>query len=489
MIQEMLVKLSSWSPLDTWMVLTAAVAAAACALPGAFLLLRRQSMLGDALSHTSLLGIVLGYLAADAVMDAGWASPGQAEWIRSALLFGGAVLIGVGAGVLTEWIQSFGRVESSAALGVVYTTFFAGGLLLIRWGADHVDLDPGCVLFGSLEMTVLETIPGTTIPWALVNCGAMLLLNVTLLLCFYKELTATTFDPVYAAAVGLPVRRIHDALTAVTAATLVASFKSVGSILVIAMLIVPAASAYLLTDRLGRLLLYATLLAALSALVGHVAAVGAPGPIMARLGFAGVGSANTAGTMALAIGFFFLCAATFGPRYGVVARRLADLRLQLAISGEDLLGILYRFEEQHLSDETRRSFFQEYARELNLDGLWGWLARARLRWQGHVVEGPAGPVPTDRGRAAAERLVRSHRLWEVYLAKHTVLPADHLHAAAHRVEHYIDPALEESLAEELSSPAEDPHGRSIPTSHVGPALPANPAVPPADPAASAPPRS
>lgn len=454
--------LAGWGPLDHAIVITGALAAMACALPGNYLVLRRQSMMGDALSHTALLGIVLAYLGTHAMLEANWITFEQYLWARPAAMFVGAVVIGIVSAWLTEGIQELGRVESSAALGVVFTSLFALGLLLIRLAADHVDLDPGCVLYGELETSIMDTLAGTAIPRAAAINAAVLVVNLVLVLVFYKELEVSAFDPALATTLGINARMMMYALMAVTAATLVAAFQSVGSILVIAMLIVPPATAHLLTDRLPRMVVLSLVIAAASAIVGHAAAISLPGPIFARLGFAGVSDASTSGMMAVACGGFFLLALVFAPQHGLVSRFLAQTFLSLRIVGEDLLGVLFRFEEQHLPIERQREAMAMVDVISGAGSWWLRLATWQLVWKkllnftgGHYELTPAG-------RELARTLVRSHRLWESYMAKHFTVPDDHLHATAHRVEHYIDPAMQDEIESELAGPSQDPHGRVIP---------------------------
>lgn len=166
MLREAIDILSHWSSLDTWIMLTAALAAMACAIPGVFLVVRRQSMMGDALSHTTLPGVVLAFLISHWLRTAGWLSPEAYDSSRHAVMFAGALVVGVLSAGLTEFVQRLGRVEASAALGVVFTTMFAGGLLLIRMAANSVHIDPDCVLYGIVETVVMDTVGSTNIPRA-----------------------------------------------------------------------------------------------------------------------------------------------------------------------------------------------------------------------------------------------------------------------------------------------------------------------------------
>jgi manganese/zinc/iron transport system permease protein len=455
-LPSLLDPLADWGLLDTWTVVTAALAAMACALPGAYLVLRRQSMMGDALSHTALLGIVVGFIAANSLRTEG------GEELPHTAMFLGAAVTGVLAALLTEGLRRIGGVEASAALGVVFTTMFALGLLLLRT-VDTAHIDAECVLFGTVETVVLEpgVIEGERIPSAAWLNGGMLLVNGLLILAFYKELKVSTFDPQLATALGINATAMHYGLMAVTALTLVAAFESVGSILVIAMLIVPPATAHLLTGRLSALLLLALLAAALSAVLGHVSALVVPPAVFGALGFEGVGSAGTAGMMAAAAGALFVLALVFAPRQGLLGQWLRRHRLSRKIAADDLLGLLYRLEERGLDEQTAAAP-RLVSEHLGLGPLTLWLTVRHLRRTGQIVRADDGFRLTDRGRRLASRLVRAHRLWESYLARHFQLAEDHLHESAHRVEHYLGEDLRAGLAKELRAPATDPHGRDIP---------------------------
>jgi manganese/zinc/iron transport system permease protein len=460
MIREFFQQLSRWDmSIDTWTVVTAALAAMACALPGVFLVVRRQSMMGDALSHTTLPGIVGAFLFAHYLSVSGWISSDVYDAWRHAAMFVGAMSIGVFSAVLTEWVQKQGRVESSAALGVVFTTLFAVGLLSIRLLADSVHIDPDCVLYGNIETVVLDLWPGTTIPRAAVVNGAALLANLALVGLFFKELRISAFDPALATTMGINARWMHYGLMAITAATLVSAFESVGSILVIAMLIVPAATAHLLTDRLSGLIGLSLVVAVLSAVIGHVLAITVPAIVFSRLGFDTVVDASTAGMVAVAGGMLFVAAIFLGPRHGIVSKFVHRTRLRLRIAAEDILGQLYRSGEKQGGDVALTS--NEFG-SLAVSGFVSRLALWQLTRAGDLSCVAAGYCLTRDGKRKAEQLVRSHRLWETYVAKHFELPDDHLHQSANWVEHFIDPMLRGELFAELSEPSKDPHGTVIP---------------------------
>ena len=285
-----------WTELDTWIVLTGALTAMACAVPGVFLLLNKQSMLGDAISHAVLPGLAIGFLVSGS---------------RDPLpMFLGAVLAGLFTGVVSGVIERRGRVEAGASLGVVFCSLFALGLILIRLAADHVDLDPGCVLYGALELAVIDS---ATVPRIVWQSAAILILNLFLAGVFFKELQVVAFDPRFAKASGIPSGLIQQGLTVVTALTTVVAFESVGSILVIAMLIVPGASAMLLSRSVSGVLLWSLVVAICSAVLGHVLAISvAPTWLGLLTGRHDLGSLSSAGMMAASAGgiFFSLLAAS-----------------------------------------------------------------------------------------------------------------------------------------------------------------------------------
>lgn len=285
----------TWTSLDTWIGITAMLSAIACALPGCFLVLRRMSMMGDAISHAVLPGLAVAFLVTHS---------------RDSLtMFIGAALVGVLTAVFVEAVHRHGQVEESAAMGVVFTSLFALGLVLLVRGADHVDLDAGCVLYGAMELVPLDTVDfmGAEVPRAVLKMGTVVIFNALFILALFKELTISTFDPALSDTVGINSRWMNLALMAVVAVTAVAAFESVGSILVIAMLIVPAATAQLLTQRLAPLIAVALITATLSAWLGHISAITLPTLV-------GFEDTNTAGMMAVASGFLFTLAVLFGPR-------------------------------------------------------------------------------------------------------------------------------------------------------------------------------
>lgn len=287
---------------DFWTAGTAVVCCVSCGVLGCFLVLRRMSLLGDAISHAILPGLALAFIITQS------RAPGP--------MIAGAMIVGVLTALLSGGLSRWGKVPEDASMGVVFTTLFALGVLLITLAARDVDIDPGCVLYGSIELVALELIPlgPIEVPRAFAWLGAVLLINLTLLLVFYKELKIVCFDPALATTLGISATVVHYGLMTAVATTSVAAFESVGSILVIAMLVAPGATAHLLTDRLSRMLLIAAGISALSAVAGYAFAVAL--------------NTSVAGMIASVSLVLFVLAVVAAPRHGVLARVLFARRLK-----------------------------------------------------------------------------------------------------------------------------------------------------------------
>jgi manganese/zinc/iron transport system permease protein len=287
--------------------LIAAVVAAACALPGVFLVLRRLALLSDAISHTILLGIVLAFFV---VRDLG-----------SPLLFLAAALTGVVTVSLVELLNRTRLVREDAAIGLVFPAFFSVGIILVSRYAGNVHLDADAVLLGELAMAPFHRLrwQGADLgPQALVVMSAILVLNAAFIGLFYKELKLATFDAGLAAALGFAPGVLHYALVLLVSVTAVGAFDAVGSILVVALMIAPPAAAYLVTDRLSRMLAWSVAFGVAGALGGYW--------------LAHFLDANIAGSMATMCGVLFGLTFLFAPERGLVAgaRRRRRQRWQFA---------------------------------------------------------------------------------------------------------------------------------------------------------------
>lgn len=416
--------------LDLFPLLAATSAALLCALLGNFLVLRRLSLMGDAISHAVLPGLVIAFILSSSR--------------SSAAMFLGAAGAGLATVALVEVVKKLGRVEPGAAMGVVFSVLFALGVLLIeRAAVRHVDLDAECVLHGQLETLVWFDAPsrladafslGTlrAMPPGVATLLVMLLLSGVFVSLLFKELRIAAFDPALATTQGFHAGALHYALMLFVAAATVASFEAVGSILVIAMLICPAAAARLLTDRLGAQIAVSLLCALLAAALGYFGASRVPALL-------GADAVNAAGSIAVVSGGLLALAALASPSHGVIARAVRRRRLARAVALDDLLASLYRAQERAAPAQTPPA--HSALRTARARGL---VDRASL-------------ALTDAGLARASEIVRRHRLWESYLVDRAGLAPDHVHAPAEVLEHLP--------ASPLPAPPEherDPHGRPIP---------------------------
>jgi manganese/zinc/iron transport system permease protein len=296
-----------WYSLDSWIVVIGILCAIACALPGCFLVLRRMSMMGDAISHAVLPGLAIAYILT--------------ESRSNIFMFVGAAAMGLLTALLTQAIARAGKVENGAAMGIVFTSLFALGLILISGGAARVDLDPNCVLFGAIELTPLDVIFDLQIaglwleiPRAFLVLSAVLFFNGLLIFLFYKELKIGTFDPAMARTLGKRPELMHALVMVMVAITAVAAFELVGSILVIALLIVPAATAQLITRRLGPLLFVSAVVGSVGVVAGHLGAITLP----LLVGFE---DTSTSGMIAVALGVIFFTTALWSARAKIFSRR------------------------------------------------------------------------------------------------------------------------------------------------------------------------
>jgi manganese/zinc/iron transport system permease protein len=280
-----------------WIILVGSLVAVSSGLLGAFLLLRNMAMIGDAISHAVLPGIAIAYLIS-----------GTRETLPMLL---GAAAFGVLSTVFIEWLHRRARLQSDAAIGITFTALFAVGIILISLFAGQIDLDLDCVLFGEIAYVPIDLwITQTNVslgPRAVWILGGLLLLILLWLQLGFKGLVITSFHPEYAATLGISAAVWHYSLMSAVSLTTVLAFEAVGAVLVVAFLIVPPATAFLLTDKLRSMLW-------LSVGFGIVAATG--GYFLATLI-----NGSIAGAMSVVAGLLFVAALLFSPRSGYFRRK------------------------------------------------------------------------------------------------------------------------------------------------------------------------
>jgi len=413
--------LEAVGPMHGWAIATAAVVSAGCAVVGSLLVVRRLSLLGDAISHAVLPGIVVAVLLGG--------RPGDLSVLVGATV---AALVTVG---LTRFFQQQGGLAEDAGTGVAFTTLFAIGVLLVTISGSRIDLDPGCILYGILELVPFDTIPlaGWEVPRAFVSAAAVLVVVSLGLMSTWRWQVFTAFDADAARAAGVPTTAVTVGLLAGVSLATVAGFEAVGAILVVAMLVVPAAAAERLALRLHHVLGLAVLLAMTGAVVGYLAAWHF--------------NTSAAGMMAVVLGLEYVVAILIAPQDGLLAQGMTRLGYAWRVRCEDRLAALWRAEEAGLSSAAAAT-----------DGL----ALRWLRVQGRVRPEAAGYRLTPQGRTEAELIVRSHRLWETWLGRHADLPLDHLHPPAEWIEHHLGARLRRQIEADLGRNTRDPHGSAIP---------------------------
>ncbi len=433
--------MSRFLTLDLMPLLAAVLAALSCALLGNFLVLRRLSLMGDAISHSVLPGIAAAFVIT------------QSRHPVPMLL--GAAAAALLTVLIVEIVKRLGRVEPGAAMGVTFSVMFAAGVVLIERAARSVDLDADCVLYGQLETLASFAAPGDAVqvPHQVITLAATLFVSILFVVALYKELRVSAFDPGLSTSVGVHAGLMHTLLMALVAGAAVASFEAVGSILVIAMLIAPAATARMLTDRLGPQILV-SMIAALGASVGgYMLAAHAE-----SLGFRR--SLDAAGMITVLSGLVFTLAAVFSPTHGVVARTLRRRALSARIILEDLLAALYRAHEAGDHEPREASVAAAIGHKYAPSALAAAQRQSLITRQNNTVR------LTEAGLAAAADLVRRHRLWETYLVDRAGLRPDHAHQPAELLEH-ARAADSTPIAPTLNAHT-DPHGRVIPPSGATP---------------------
>ncbi|MFN0051265.1 MAG: metal ABC transporter permease [Planctomycetales bacterium] len=422
-------------------IVMAALVAVACGWLGCWLILQGLALIGDAISHTVLLGIVLAFLLTGSVLGPG--------------MFVAATITGLVTVGLIDLVHLHSRVKEDAAVGIVFTSLFALGVVLLVAFAGRAHIDKEHVLFGNLDLVTLEPsvhLWGVDVPIPVCQMGVLVCLLVGGTIAFYKELVVSAFDPQLAQALGMRPRLVRYGMLAALSLTVVGSFTAVGAVLVVAMLIAPAATAFLLTQRLPTMLALSSLVGALSAVVGF------------HLGY--WLEVDAAPPMACVACGMFTLAFCFAPQQGLVATWWRRERLRFRTHQENIIRQLWR-----LSAGRSRAplLLDQVTAQLSLNrwrGAWSLRALVHRGWIEISRDAPRAIRLTDQGMHQGERLDRAHRLWETYLVDQIGLPSDHVHPSAELVEHVLSEQFVERLDDLLGHPDIDPHGAPIPRSPV-----------------------
>ena len=302
--------------------LIAAIVAVACAIPGVFLVLRKMALISDAISHSILPGIVVGFLITHDL---------NSPWL---ILL--ATITGIITVVLVEAIQKTGLVKEDTAIGLVFPALFSIGVILIAKNANDVHLDVDAVLLGELAFVPFDRLLVGDVdigPKSLWVMGSILLLTIGLLVAFFKELKVSTFDAGLSSALGFSPVIMHYGLMSISSITVVGAFDAVGAVLVVALMIAPAATAYLLTSDLKKMLLLSVFFGVTAAIAGYWVAHFL--------------DASISGSMTTVLGFVFLGVYLFAPNKGIIAVMYRQKQQRIEVS---LLTFLL-----HLNNHTEES--------------------------------------------------------------------------------------------------------------------------------------
>jgi len=402
------------------------IAAVVCSVVGCLVILRRMAFLGDALSHAMIAGVAGGYLFMKVLFDIEAHAP--------AMLVGSLI-----ATVITVtsigFVSRVSRLKDDTAIGIMYTGVFAAGVVLVSIFRNYIHIDLMHFIMGDVLGVADHDL------WAAGLAASVVLSTIIL---FFRQFQLTSFDPVMAAAIGMPVVAIEYALTTCVSLVVVSAVSMVGVILVVGLLITPAATAYLLSDRLDRMM-------ALSAVFGVSSVVGGLYLCMWL-------DSSGGGAIMLFCTFQFLVVLVIAPRYGLLARWLRLRRMVPQQLIEDILGAVVRGEGAPLPLDKVAAFVQGEARGL------GRVVGAMER-DGLLHSTPEGLTLTPAGVREAGRVLRAHRLWETYL-QHVGMPPNELHKKAHALEHVHDEESVEYLDDLLGRPRLDPHDALIPDDYA-----------------------
>lgn len=401
--------------------------AASSALVGCFTFLKKKALVGDAIAHSVLPGVCLGFILG------GNKNP--------LYLVSGAFITGWLSVIALDFMTRTSKIKEDTATAIVLSVFFGIGIFLLTMvqnSGNAAQAGLNNFLFGKAA---------SLLPQDIKVFGAIALFLILSVLTFYKELKIITFDPAFAKASGIPVNRLDLMLTSLTVLAVVVGIQAVGVVLMAAMLITPAAAARFWTDKLSLMLVLSAIFGVVSGFAGTWISLLAPamptGPWVVVV------------LSTIALFSFFLA-----PRKGILQRLYHQRQYQQKINDENLLKSIYMLKEEDPHHEEAFQPQQLAQRNYGQKELYQRLKR--LRRQGYLDKKSHDYRITPAGLRRGQRVVKLHRLWEVYLTQYMHLPSDHVHDDAEGIEHILTPELEKLLEEKLNYPQFDPHQSKIP---------------------------
>jgi len=427
-MEEIIKFLSFSDPNVRFVVIGTMILGATAAMVGTFSFLRKQALVGDAIAHSILPGVCLSFILS------GTKNP--------LILISGAMISGWISLILIDAISRTTKLKADAAIGIILSVFFGFGILLLtaiqqsgnsaQSGLDHF-------LFGkaaSLRRNDLFIFSGI---------GLFLILTVVL---FYKEFKLISFNPDFAKVKGLPVKFLEFVLASITVLSVAVGIQAVGVVLMAALLITPAAAARFWTNRLAIMIVVAVGFGAFSGFFGSFISYLAP-------------SMPTGPWVVMCLSVFALISIWFAPKTGMISKFNVKRNNRHKMLRENLLKLFYHLGENEGDFFSSRSFEDiQSRRDFNKTEL---IKGLKMLKKKHLVRFHDGRwIITQAGFLESKRIIRLHRLWEMYLTQRLNLEADHVHHDAEAIEHIITPEIEKQLEKELEYPERDPHHSKIP---------------------------
>jgi manganese/iron transport system permease protein/iron/zinc/copper transport system permease protein len=386
---------------------------------GCLVVLRRMAFLGDALSHAMIAGVAGGYLVMKMLFGLEAHAPGM-------LL--GSLIAAVTTVALISFVARISRVKEDTAIGIMYTGIFALGVVAVSIFRHYIHIDLMHFIMGDILGVADSDL------WVSAFTAALVL---SVLILFFRHFQIATFDPIMAASIGLPVLFLDYVLTICVSLVVVSAVSMVGVILVVGLLITPAASAYLLSDRLDKMMWLAALFGVTSVIGGLYLCV--------WLDSAGGGAIMLFCTLQ------FLVVLLVAPKYGVLARwqRMHNLIPQQQV--EDILTTILRYGKPTPMEVIVQYVEQDKGLKKALESMVD---------DGLLEQTAESFSLTEAGDMEARKVLKAHRLWEAYLES-IGTPKEELHPTAHHLEHISDTNTVDYLDEKLGKPVRDPHGQTI----------------------------
>ncbi len=413
-----------------YVVLGTILLSIASSVIGCFALLRKRALIVDSISHSILPGVCMGF------MISGTKDP--------LFLLGGAMLTGWLSIYFIDIITRYSKIKADTAIGLNLSVFFAVGILLltiIQNSGNPNQSGLSDFLFGKAA-TMVES--------DLYTFGGMALLVISGVVLFYKQFVLVSFDMNFAKTIGLNIKFYEFILSILTVMAVAIGIQTVGVVLMAAMLITPAATARYWTDNLNKMLVIAALIGALSGIAGA---------------FVSYSYENmpTGPWIVIVFSVIAMLSMVFAPKKGIVSKWLRQKRNSHKMMEDNILKAFYRLGEKEGDFYKKRTVedlmnLRKFERNKLLTGL-KWLSAENT-----IVHINNTYVLSKKGKAIGERIVKIHRLWELYLKIYLRVADDHVHDDAETIEHIITPELELLLEKQLDYPTEDPHHQKIPYS-------------------------